>query len=92
VVVHEEVGPALAAQVDPASPEAQNVVVAVLARVPHVTRERLAALLETANDTRRERYLRLLAVVNGWQAPESQAPTFEWFLRALGHESAVSTG
>ncbi|MBB5804097.1 DNA-binding transcriptional MerR regulator [Saccharothrix ecbatanensis] len=91
-VVLDEVGPALAARVDPASPEARNVIAAVMERVPHVSREQLAALLETANDTRRDRYLRLLAVVNGWQAPESPAPMFEWFLRALGHESTVSTG
>jgi hypothetical protein len=48
-----------------------------------VSDARLAALLETANDPRRERYLRLLAVVNGWRAPESPAAAFDWFLRAL---------
>ncbi|WP_158843435.1 hypothetical protein [Saccharothrix deserti] len=61
-----------------------------MARIPHVTVERLAESLETANDPRRERYLRLLAVVNGWRAPDSPAPAFDWFLRALraGHDAA----
>ncbi|WP_367139197.1 hypothetical protein [Saccharothrix sp. HUAS TT1] len=90
-VVRDEVGPALASGVDPASPEARDVVEAVLVRVPHVSREQLAALLESANDTRRERRLRLPAVVNGWRAPESTAPAFDWFLRAPGHRAVAST-
>ncbi|MCC8251021.1 MerR family transcriptional regulator [Saccharothrix luteola] len=90
-VVRDAVGPALAAGVEPTSAEAGRVVAEVLARVPHVPVDRLTALLETANDPRRERYLRLLAVVNGWRAPESAAPAFDWFLRALGHE-AVRVG
>ncbi|MFE9745351.1 MerR family transcriptional regulator [Saccharothrix saharensis] len=90
-VVRDAVAPALAAGVEPTSTEAGRVVAAVLDRVPHVSAERLAALLEAANDPRRERYLRLLAVVNGWPAPESATPAFDWFLRALGHE-ALSVG
>lgn len=46
-------------------------------------RHRLATRLETVNDPRRERYLQLLAVVNGWTAPESLAPVFDWSVQAL---------
>jgi DNA-binding transcriptional MerR regulator len=80
-VIRDEAGPAAAAGVDPASPEARRVVDAVLARCPG--RERLAARVEAANDPRRERYLRLLSVINGWPAPESLAPALDWFGAAL---------
>jgi len=30
------------------------------------------------NDPRRERYLTLLAVINGWPGPESLAPVLDW--------------
>ena len=46
-------------------------------------RRRLLARLEIANDPRRERYLQLLAVVNGWQAPDSLTPALNWFIQAL---------
>ncbi|MER7504252.1 MerR family transcriptional regulator [Nonomuraea pusilla] len=40
--------------------------------------------LETVNDPRRERYLRLLAVVNGWTPPDADpAPALTWLTRAL---------
>ncbi|WP_372459903.1 hypothetical protein [Streptomyces anatolicus] len=43
----------------------------------------LAAHLEIMDDPRRDRYLRLLAVVNGWPAPESPAPVLHWAVEAL---------
>ena len=43
----------------------------------------LLARLEDANDPRRDRYLRLLAVINGSAAPEDVTPAVDWFLRAL---------
>ncbi|GII03801.1 helix-turn-helix domain-containing protein [Planobispora takensis] len=90
-IVRDRVGPALAAGVDPASPQADPIVSAVTARCADVVgrpddagfRRRLLARLETAGDPRRERYLRLLAVVNGWPAPESLTPASDWFIRAL---------
>jgi DNA-binding transcriptional MerR regulator len=90
-MVRDHVGPALAAGVDPASPQAGPIVAAVTAQYAHVfgcpddtgLRHRLLARLETANDPRRDQYLRLLAVVNGWPAPESLAPVFDWFIQAL---------
>ena len=85
-----EVGPALAAGVDPASPQADAVVAAVTAEYARLSgrpddadlRRRLLTRVETANDPRRERYLQLLAVINGWIAPESLAPVFDWFTEA----------
>jgi hypothetical protein len=89
-MVRDEAGPALLAGIAPASPRADPVVEAVLARYattcgrPDVDlRRRLMTRLETANDPRRERYLRLLAVINDWPAPESLAPALDWFARAL---------
>lgn len=90
-IVRDQAGPALAAGVDPASSQADPVVAAVTAQYAHVfacpddvgLRRRLLTRLETANDPRRERYLRLLAVINGWSAPENLEPVFDWFIQAL---------
>jgi DNA-binding transcriptional MerR regulator len=82
-LVRDEAGSALAAGVDPASQPAGRVVTAVLTRYP--VRERLEAQLEAARDPRRERYLELLSVVNGWPAPERLGPVLGWFLTALRH-------
>jgi DNA-binding transcriptional MerR regulator len=90
-VVRDQVGPALAAGIDPVSTQADPVVAAVTAQYAHVSgrpddvdlRRRLLTRLETANDPRRELYLRLLSVINGWPAPESLAPAFDWFIQAL---------
>lgn len=90
-MVRDHAGPALAAGVDPASPQADPVVAAVTAQYAHVfgrpddldLRRRLLTRLESANDPRREQYLRLLAVINGWPAPESLAPVLDWFVQAL---------
>lgn len=90
-MVHEQVGPALAAGIDPVSSGADPVVAAVTAQYAHVfgcvddidLRRRLLARLETANDPRRELYLRLLAVINGWPAPESLTRVLDWFIHAL---------
>ena len=89
--VRDQVGPALVAGVDPASLHADPVVAAVTAQYAHDSgdpddinlRRRLLTRLETVNDPRRERYLQLLSVVNGWQAPESLTPTLTWFIQAL---------
>jgi hypothetical protein len=72
-------GPLVESGADPAGPEAAAVVDEISARWPGD----LAALVEDVNDPRRERYLRLLAVVNGWREPESRAPVLGWFAEAL---------
>ncbi|UNO41914.1 MerR family transcriptional regulator [Streptomyces sp. MST-110588] len=46
-------------------------------------RRRLMARLESMDDPRRDQYLHLLAVVNGWPAPESLAPVLAWSVAAL---------
>lgn len=90
-VVRDQVGSALAAGIDPASPQADPFVAAFTADYAHLfdrpddidLRRRLTARLERVNDPRRERYLQLLAVVNGWSAPESLAPALDWSVQAL---------
>ncbi|MFB7341612.1 MerR family transcriptional regulator [Streptomyces hydrogenans] len=90
-VVRDQAGPALTAGIDPASPEADPIVAEftahyarLLGRADDVElRLRLATRLESVNDPRRERYLQLLAVVNGWPAPETLAPVLDWSVRAL---------
>ncbi|MCX5242105.1 MerR family transcriptional regulator [Streptomyces prunicolor] len=89
--VRDQVGPALAAGIDPASPEADPFVSAFTAHYAYLLgrpdgielRHRLATRLESVNDPRRERYLQLLAVINGWTAPESLAPAVDWSVQAL---------
>ncbi|MGY0058266.1 MerR family transcriptional regulator [Streptomyces sp. LZ34] len=90
-VVRERVGPVLAAGVDPASRRADPVVEGVVGHYARVVgcpddielRRRLLGRLESVNDPRRERYARLLAVVNGWPAPESLTPVLDWAGAAL---------
>jgi DNA-binding transcriptional MerR regulator len=74
------VAPALDSGIDPGSPEAAQIVATLTSR--H-TPEQLLAWLDTVNDARRERYFELLAVINGWAAPESLAPALHWLSRAL---------
>ncbi|MFE7580134.1 MerR family transcriptional regulator [Streptomyces gardneri] len=90
-VVRDQAGPALTADIDPASPQADPIVAAFAAHYAYLLgrpddvelRRRLATRLESVNDPRRERYLQLLAVVNGWPAPETLAPVFDWSVQAL---------
>ncbi|MFJ5073997.1 MerR family transcriptional regulator [Streptomyces sp. NPDC088553] len=89
--VRDQAGPALAAGIDPASPQADPIVAQFTAYYAHPLgrpddvelRRWLATRLESVNDPRWERYLQLLAVVNGWPAPESLAPVFDWSVQAL---------
>ncbi|MBV2155473.1 MerR family transcriptional regulator [Kitasatospora sp. SUK 42] len=46
-------------------------------------RARLVERLRAMADPRRERYLELLAVVNGWAPPRSSAEVLDWAVRAL---------
>jgi DNA-binding transcriptional MerR regulator len=86
-----QAAPALAAGTDPTSPGAGSVVSATAARYAGLVglpdsidlRRRMLARLEMANDPRRERYLRLLSIINGWSAGESAAPALDWFILAL---------
>jgi DNA-binding transcriptional MerR regulator len=87
-IVRDLAGPALAAGVAPTSPEAEPVVAAVVAQYADITggpdlRSRLLTSLTAANDPRRERYLQLVAVINGWAAPAPLTPALDWFIAAL---------
>lgn len=90
-VIRDHVGPALAAGAGPASAQAAPVVAAVTAECARLSgapddedlRRLLLARADTAKDPRRERYLHLLAVINGWPAPAPVAPALDWFGRAL---------
>jgi hypothetical protein len=92
-VVRDAVAPALAAGLDPASPDADPLVAAVTNRYASLhahsdeadLRRRLLDRLVLANDPRRDRYLDLLAVVNGWSTGDATAPAVDWFIRALRH-------
>ncbi|WP_030752844.1 MerR family transcriptional regulator [Streptomyces griseus] len=89
--VRDLAAPALEAGVDPASPRAEPIVAALADHYARLCgrpddaelRRRLLLRLESANDPRRERHLRLLAVINGWPAPESLAPVLDWSVEAL---------
>ncbi|RLV65083.1 MerR family transcriptional regulator [Streptomyces sp. CBMAI 2042] len=89
--VRDQAGPAVTAGIDPASPQADPIVAQFTAHYAHLLgrpddvelRRRLATRLESVNEPRWRRYLQLLAVVNGWPAPESLAPVFDWSVQAL---------
>jgi len=90
-IVLAEVAPALSANVPPTAAEATRIVTAVVAEHARATahpddaatRRRLLTCLTTANDPRRERYLELLAVINGWSPPLPLTPALTWFTAAL---------
>jgi DNA-binding transcriptional MerR regulator len=90
-VVRDQASPALAARIEPDSPQASPVVAALTAHYAQIRcrpddaglRRELLARLESVNDPRRERYLTLLAVINGWPPPDSLTPILNWSTRAL---------
>ncbi|MEU7844144.1 MerR family transcriptional regulator [Micromonospora sp. NPDC049114] len=90
-VVRDGVVAALAAGLDPAGPEAEPVVAAVTSRYARLhglpddadLRQRLLDRLVLANDPRRDRYLDLLSVINGWSGGGAVTPAVDWFIRAL---------
>ncbi|WP_225439890.1 hypothetical protein [Amycolatopsis eburnea] len=75
--VRAAVTPALDAGIAPDTPEAASIVDG-LGRDPRELRD----WLEAVNDPRRERYLELLAVINGWARPESMTPALDWLTAA----------
>lgn len=68
-------------EADPRGPEGAQ----ALRRI-NPTRQDLARIRQ-AQDPRRDRYLRLLATVNGWAAPTPLTPALEWFETATRHHS-----
>jgi DNA-binding transcriptional MerR regulator len=98
-LVRDLTGFAASAGLDPALPECDGLVEAVVTRYAATVgepdgpglRRRLAAALRSANDPRWQRYLDLLAVINGWQRQQSINPVLDWFLAALAARGQMPT-
>jgi len=83
-LVTERSNAALAAGLDPASPEAQAIVDEVLpAFGGDHDRVALADRFATATDPKAERYWQLMAIINGWPPVPTTVPAWEWFIAAL---------
>ena len=83
-VVTERANAALAAGLDPASPEAQAIVDEVLPAFPgDHDRAALADRFATGSDPKAERYWQLMAIINGWPPVPTTVPAWEWFIAAL---------
>jgi DNA-binding transcriptional MerR regulator len=85
--VAEHAGAAARAGVDPASPEALEVIERIEALTPHGGgRAELAERLDSFMDRRVFRYWTLVGIVNGWERPpvtEDTADAWEWYAQAL---------
>lgn len=90
-IVRDQIAPALAVGIDPASPRADPVVSVLVTRCADLLdssddaerRRELLSRLDVLSDPRRERYLQLLAVVNNWPDPEGLQPVLDWTVRAV---------
>ncbi|WP_433382552.1 MerR family transcriptional regulator [Streptosporangium sp. CA-115845] len=90
-IVRDQVAPAAADGMDPASGEAAHLLAALTARYADLIdhpdnlelRHLMLTRLKRMNDPRRERYLTLLAAINGRPAPEMVTPALEWCLRTM---------
>lgn len=81
--VSNHAGAALAAGIDPASPEAEEVIRRILPDVTPAKRAEVARQLATFTDGRVERYWQLVAVINGWGAFPPTTPAFQWLIDSL---------
>ncbi|GAA1567449.1 MerR family transcriptional regulator [Kribbella sancticallisti] len=87
--------PAVTAGLSPTSPEASPLVAQLLNNFARTVAQadlreaaqRLLSILESARDPRRERYLELLATINGWAPPEHLTPIYDWTIEALRQAS-----
>ncbi|OMI35843.1 MerR family transcriptional regulator [Streptomyces sparsogenes] len=90
-IARDLAGPALMSGISPDSPRADSVVTALTAQCalaygrPDDTglHRWLLHRLEAASDPRRDQYFQLLALINGWPAPERLAPVIDWTATAL---------
>ncbi|WP_328868997.1 MerR family transcriptional regulator [Streptomyces sp. NBC_00287] len=95
-LAHIHVGAALAAGIDPGSPEADPAVAALAAHSArtlarpddHELHRLLLHHLERADDPRRDRYFELLAVINDWPPPVPHTPVIHWSVAALRARAA----
>jgi DNA-binding transcriptional MerR regulator len=99
VQVTQEVEAAIAAGIDPTSAAAAPVVDGLIRGYARAFRKtdtaefRAAVLqrLEVASDPRAQRYLELLAQINGWGPQPDLTPVVDWFTRALrAHRAPTS--
>ncbi|MFE0104548.1 MerR family transcriptional regulator [Streptomyces sp. NPDC059009] len=93
-VVRTHATPAVEAGIEPDSPRAEPIVTALATDTAHTPgcppppdlRDHyltLAARLDRMNAPRSDQYLSLLAVINGWEAPQSPAAALAWSAAAL---------
>jgi len=87
-VIREQAEPAIAAGIHPMSLAAEPIAQAVVARFRAAVSDdqlpaELLGWLQAVNDPRRERYLRLLSVINEWPQPDSLAAVFDWTTDAV---------
>jgi DNA-binding transcriptional MerR regulator len=88
-VVLEHAGRAVAADLDPAAPEAAAVLVPIVDAMrgddPDTPELRAATAdrFAVGSDGRVERYWQLLGIINGWAAFPTMTPAFEWTIAAL---------
>jgi DNA-binding transcriptional MerR regulator len=83
ITASKHAGAALAAGVDPASPEAEEVIRRILPDATAAKRAKLARQLATFTDARVERYWQLVAVINSWTPLPPTTPAFHWLTDAL---------
>ncbi|WP_051792941.1 MerR family transcriptional regulator [Kibdelosporangium aridum] len=76
-MVRDQADPRLA----PESAEAAAIATKIIDA--HGPRRALVEQLEAVNDPRRDRYMELLATVNGWPRPDPLVPALTWFLTAV---------
>jgi hypothetical protein len=89
--VADRANTALAAQIDPASSDADAIhdelvarFAAAVGRTPdEAYRRELLDVLRTGNEPRAERYWQLIAIINGWPPFPSFAPAWAWFTMAI---------
>ncbi|MGJ5748626.1 DNA-binding transcriptional MerR regulator [Streptomyces puniciscabiei] len=90
-VARDLVGPAVASGISADSLQADPVVAALTAQcaLAHgrpedpTLHQWLLHRLEAASDPRRDHYFQLLALINGWPAPDRLAPVIDWSITAL---------
>ncbi|MFI7635898.1 hypothetical protein [Nonomuraea sp. NPDC049400] len=90
-VARDHARTAAASGITPESPQSDQVVAALTADCARILGRSddselhrwLLQRLTVANDPRRDRYFRLLDLINGWPAPESLTPALDWSVTAL---------
>jgi DNA-binding transcriptional MerR regulator len=90
-LVSEQAGAAVAAGIDPASPEATAILDRLVTAMAEASgredgadyRREVLSQLEVSTDPRPERYWQLMAVINGWPPFAPQTPNYVWLRDAL---------